>query len=71
MENVLFQPPIVFGKIRKNFLIKSTPNKQLTMDKIYHGCTIGYLDGLHLVIKKMKNVLFQPLIVLERSAKRN
>ena len=69
MENVLFQPPIVFGKIHKNFLIKSTPNKQLTMDKIYHGCTIGYLDGLHLVIKKMKNVLFQPPIVFGKIRK--
>ena len=33
------------------------------MDKIYHGCAIGYLDGLHVVIKKMKNVLFQLPIV--------
>ena len=27
------------------------------MDKIYHGCAIGYLDGLHVVIKKDEKCL--------------
>ena len=27
------------------------------MDKIYYGCTKGYLDGLHVVIKKDEKCL--------------
>ena len=29
------------------------------MDKIYYGCTKGYLDGSHVVIKKDEICLFQ------------
>lgn len=27
------------------------------MNRIYHGCAIGYLDGSHVIIKKDKNWL--------------
>ena len=33
------------------------------MDEVYHGCAKEYKDGLHALVKKMKNVLFQLLIV--------
>ena len=36
------------------------------MDEIYHGCAKEYKDALHVLTKKMKNVLFQPLIVFRK-----
>ena len=38
-------------------MAKFTPNKLLKMDKIYYGCTNGYLDVLHVVMKKYEKGL--------------
>ena len=37
------------------------------MAKMYHGCRKGHVDGSHFLIKKVKNVLFQPPVVFGKT----
>ena len=42
---------------KKIFSQKFSLDEQLTMDKIYHGFSIGYSDGSNIIIKKDENCI--------------
>ena len=45
-------------KVKKQtFSQKFSLDEQLTMDKIYHGFSIGYSDGSNIIIKKDENCI--------------